>query len=292
MSQAKFDYEQYTAKMSNDASIQKIIFDESSNVRNGYLAFGTVPFDRIYATQHQIALSWFVDIHHHSGFPFPGREAPGVYACLDVGSQFNFILTLSTFANFIMTEPILNFEGSNAIIPDLGVLFLDQEAQNISRIGSGDMRLVTSLHAIEHFGLGRYGDTIDPLGDIRGLKEFNRVLSQNGDFIGSVPIDLAGRERVDFNRNRIYSIDLVRKMLKESGFIVLQDCVATACPGFAKKTVNNEVAEETYPASWVFAEEFEESMKQLEKNNPEIVDQHFDSAYVWLAKKERSVSDD
>lgn len=36
---------------------------------------------------------------------------------------------------------------------------------------------LSCLSVIEHIGLGRYGDEIDPLGDIKAMKELQRVLS-------------------------------------------------------------------------------------------------------------------
>jgi len=39
---------------------------------------------------------------------------------------------------------------------------------------------ISSLHAIEHFGLGRYGDPIDPLGHIKGVDNITRLLIKGG----------------------------------------------------------------------------------------------------------------
>ena len=60
---------------------------------------------------------------------------------------------------------------------------------------------LSCLHALEHFGLGRYGDPIDPLGSERGLKNMASLLKEGGIFYLSVPI---GIERVEFNANRVF----------------------------------------------------------------------------------------
>jgi len=68
-----------------------------------------------------------------------------------------------------------------------------------------DDRSVASLscmHAIEHVGIGRYGDPIDPTGDLKALTELQRVLSPGGNLLIVVPV---GRPRVCFNAHRIYS---------------------------------------------------------------------------------------
>jgi len=59
---------------------------------------------------------------------------------------------------------------------------------------------VSCLHALEHFGLGRYGDPIDPKGFERGLENMAALLRRDGIFYLSVPI---GLERVEFNGQRV-----------------------------------------------------------------------------------------
>jgi len=60
---------------------------------------------------------------------------------------------------------------------------------------------LSCLHALEHFGLGRYGDPIEPDGFERGLVNMIGILAEAGFFYLSVPI---GIERVEFNANRVF----------------------------------------------------------------------------------------
>ena len=60
---------------------------------------------------------------------------------------------------------------------------------------------LSCLHALEHFGLGRYGDAIDPKGFERGLANMAALLRKDGVFYLSVPI---GVERVEFNGQRVF----------------------------------------------------------------------------------------
>ncbi len=62
---------------------------------------------------------------------------------------------------------------------------------------------VSSLHAIEHFGLGRYGDPIDVNGHIKGLNNISKMLKPGGVFYFSVPI---GPQRIEFNAHRVFGI--------------------------------------------------------------------------------------
>jgi hypothetical protein len=59
---------------------------------------------------------------------------------------------------------------------------------------------LSCLHALEHFGLGRYGDPIDPRGFERGFANMAALLKKDGVFYLSVPI---GIDRVEFNAHRV-----------------------------------------------------------------------------------------
>jgi hypothetical protein len=66
------------------------------------------------------------------------------------------------------------------------------------------------MHALEHVGLGRYGDPIDPYGDIKGARELSRVLAVGGDLLIVLPV---GRPKIAFNAHRIYSFQYVTDTL-------------------------------------------------------------------------------
>lgn len=61
---------------------------------------------------------------------------------------------------------------------------------------------LSCMHTVEHVGLGRYGDSLDPSGDINAFSELKRVVSPGGSLLIVVPV---GRQRVCFNAHRIYS---------------------------------------------------------------------------------------
>jgi hypothetical protein len=67
---------------------------------------------------------------------------------------------------------------------------------------------LSCLHALEHFGLGRYGDPIDPLGHIRGFNNLNKMLKSGGTLYISFPI---GKPGVYFNAHRVFdSMDILK----------------------------------------------------------------------------------
>jgi SAM-dependent methyltransferase len=62
---------------------------------------------------------------------------------------------------------------------------------------------ISCLHAIEHFGLGRYNDPVDAQGHIKGLNSIYEVLRKGGKFYFSTPI---GKQRIEFNAHRVFSL--------------------------------------------------------------------------------------
>lgn len=65
---------------------------------------------------------------------------------------------------------------------------------------------LSCMHVVEHIGLGRYGDPIDPKGDLKSIAELKRVLAHNGSLIFVVPV---GKPRIQFNAHRIYSYEQI-----------------------------------------------------------------------------------
>lgn len=61
---------------------------------------------------------------------------------------------------------------------------------------------LSCLHTIEHFGLGRYGDSIDPEGHLKGLQNLVDMLKPKGILYLSFPI---GKDNeVHFNAHRVF----------------------------------------------------------------------------------------
>lgn len=61
---------------------------------------------------------------------------------------------------------------------------------------------LSCLHVIEHFGLGRYGDPLDPLGHIKGFNNMLKMVMPGGTLYISFPI---GRQNeVHFNAHRVF----------------------------------------------------------------------------------------
>lgn len=75
---------------------------------------------------------------------------------------------------------------------------------------SSSLVSLSSLHVIEHIGLGRYGDPIDPHGSQAAVEELARVVRPGGRLFVSVPV---GRERVCFNAHRVFAPETIVRYL-------------------------------------------------------------------------------
>jgi SAM-dependent methyltransferase len=58
-----------------------------------------------------------------------------------------------------------------------------------------------SISSFEHDGLGRYGDPLNPSGDLRAMAEMKKILKKDGILILAVPV---GADKVVWNAHRIY----------------------------------------------------------------------------------------
>lgn len=114
----------------------------------------------------------------------------------DIGSRLDgFIAHCLPFCEVVMLDVRpLPYKINNLIFQQVNCMNMDQ-------IPSGSILSISTLHAIEHFGLGRYGDPIDPLGHKKAIDEIKRVVAVGGQIVFSVPI---GVQRLEFNGHRIF----------------------------------------------------------------------------------------
>jgi SAM-dependent methyltransferase len=122
----------------------------------------------------------------------------------DIGSRVDgFISSALVFSivNLIDVRPLAN--------PPDGLRFIQGNAMRLP-FEDGSLASLSTLHAMEHFGLGRYGDPLDPAGTARGLAEVARVAAPGGRVYIGLPV---GTERIMFNAQRIHAPSSVLRML-------------------------------------------------------------------------------
>lgn len=118
---------------------------------------------------------------------------------IDIGSTLQFSAMISAFVpvEFYDLRPApLVLPGLSSRRGDLMQLPFPNES----------VASVSCMHVVEHVGLGRYGDPLDPLGDTRAMAELRRIVAPEGSLLLVVPV---GRARICYNAHRIYSYESI-----------------------------------------------------------------------------------
>jgi hypothetical protein len=118
---------------------------------------------------------------------------------LDIGSDVKLIGTLSAF---IPTE-FMDYRPIDTTLP--GLVSTRGDILDLPLANDSVMSL-SCLHVVEHIGLGRYGDPVDPEGSRKAMDELGRVIAEGGRLYLSVPV---GRERICFNAHRVFSPETI-----------------------------------------------------------------------------------
>ena len=127
------------------------------------------------------------------------RTKPAMH--VDIASTLHFCGMLSAFVpvEFYDMRParltLSNLTSRRADL--LSLPFPDESIESIS-----------CMHVVEHVGLGRYGDPLDPIGDLKAMAELQRVVAVGGSLLFVVPV---GRPCIRYNAHRIYGYEEVAK---------------------------------------------------------------------------------
>lgn len=157
---------------------------------------------------------------------------------IDIGSRVDgFIAHLLTFREV----EVLDIRPMSSLVE--GMKFRQLDLMIYDDVPSGICDSISCLHALEHFGLGRYGDPIDPEGHVKGLKSLTKLLQPGGKLLLSVPI---GKECIKFNSHRIFSPETIIKYteldFQLTSFSYIDD----------NKKFNENVSLQSLPSSLVF----------------------------------------
>jgi SAM-dependent methyltransferase len=125
---------------------------------------------------------------------------------IDISSCLRFVSLVSAFIpiRFYDYRPAeLNLSGLRSDKADLMNLpFPDDSVSSLS-----------CMHVIEHIGLERYGDPLDPEGDLRAIAELKRVLGKDGNLLFVVP--LGESAVIQYNAHRIYTYEQILSYFSE-----------------------------------------------------------------------------
>ena len=155
------------------------------------------------------ALAGKVDTHYFWQDIYMAKKViiSGVHEHYDIGSRLDgfiaHLLSAGIKVNMIDIRPLpLNIEGLS---------FVKADATDLDGIADDSLASLSSLHAVEHFGLGRYGDKVDPGAWKKALSSFQKKLKKGGVLYFSVPI--GNEQKVMFNAHRIFSPETIVESL-------------------------------------------------------------------------------
>lgn len=115
----------------------------------------------------------------------------------DIGSRLDgFIAHVLSFG---IPVNMIDIRPFPAEIQNLKTIVAD--ATNMEQFEDDSIESLSALCSLEHFGLGRYGDPIDPEACFKCFESIQKRMKRGGKLYLSVPI---GKERLQFNAHRIF----------------------------------------------------------------------------------------
>ena len=138
---------------------------------------------------------------------------------VDIGSRIDgFVAHVAVFREI----EVFDIRPAKSSIQN--IIFKQADFTNPTELPVDYCDSISCLHALEHFGLGRYGDPVDAEGHEKGFNNISKILKQGGTFYFSVPM---GAQRIEFNAHRIfgmpYLMQLVTKDYNISSFAYIDD---------------------------------------------------------------------
>lgn len=126
---------------------------------------------------------------------------------LDIGSRIDgFIAHVASFRQIEVGD----IRENNSRID--GVSFTVVDITDPKRVPEAYCDSLSCLHTIEHIGLGRYGDSIDPHGHVTAIQNLLAIVKPGGTFYLSTPI---GPQRLEFNGKRAFDPGTVPYLVEQ-----------------------------------------------------------------------------
>jgi hypothetical protein len=128
---------------------------------------------------------------------------------VDIGSRIDgFVAHVASFREI----EVFDVRPVRSNVP--GIVFTQADLATSGTIPADYCDSLSCLHALEHFGLGRYGDPINAQGYVTGLQNMAKMLKLGGTLYLSLPV---GRELVAFNAHRVFNPQSIVQLAESLG---------------------------------------------------------------------------
>lgn len=170
-----------------------------------------------------------------SGFAAACIHRVGAREILDVGSYRLFVIGLcaSPFLEVTVLE-----------LRDIGQEPCGSEKRIMGDVKDVDLGVerfdaVVSLCALEHFGLGRYGEEFDLFADTKAIANVRRCLRSGGHFIFTTAV--GDSAAIWYNAHRIYSLEMLQGPMSDGFEIVDEGLIVIGKPPHFRKLYDGPV---------------------------------------------------
>lgn len=157
---------------------------------------------------------------------------------VDVGSRLDgFVAHVAVFREI----EVFDIRPMQLELPN--IVFTQADFTNGESLPADYCDSVSCLHALEHFGLGRYGDKIDPEGHLKGFRQISKILKPGGTFYFSVPM---GEQRIEFNAHRVFGMPYLMKWVMEDYTVASFAYIDDNCELHEDVVLNDESIERSF----------------------------------------------
>jgi len=134
---------------------------------------------------------------------------------LDIGSRVDgFVAHVASFRRL----DVLDIRPTVVNVPNVKFILGDiSDSSCLTNLKKYDS--VSCLHALEHVGLGRYGDKLDPLGYFKAAQNITNILAIDGILYLSVPIGT--KSSIEFNAHRIFKFYDIIMIFQNLGLVLI-----------------------------------------------------------------------
>lgn len=136
----------------------------------------------------------------------------------DIGSRIDGFITHLLSSGINVTQ--LDIRKFSIDLP--GLSFVQTDATELKEIENESIMSLSALCSLEHFGLGRYGDPIDPMACFNCFDAIGKKMMKNGILYISVPI---GKEHLEFNAHRVFFASTIVKHFKMFELLEFSTCM-------------------------------------------------------------------